>query len=174
MVRTTWFAGLPFSRSTPPLRRHSTPASTCRTCDGHRLRNRNTATVVEVQKLRIHDHMTPKATQEELQAASYAALRAHPTSEQAKALVAKLSSMVEEHTIRAGSRQRKRRGTASKLEYATGALLADLLRPLDAEEPNGWVYRSLQKTSFTGPVKWRAFLQLIDGLKGLALLQHVP
>ena len=72
--------------------------------------------------------MTPKATQEELQAASYAALRAHPTSEQAKALVAKLSSMVEEHTIRAGSRQRKRRGTASKLEYATGAFLADLLR----------------------------------------------
>src|SRR5712672_667682 len=105
--------------------------------------------------------MTPKATQEDLQAASYAALRAHPTSQQAKALVVKLSSMVEEHTISAGLRQRKRRDTAGKLEYATGAFLADLLRPLDAEEPNGWVYKSLRKTSFTGAsVGRRAFEQL--------------
>src|SRR3979411_1648743 len=98
------------------------------------------------QHQRVHDavseHMIPKATQEELQAATYASLRAHATSEQAKALVAKLSSMVEEHTIQTGLRQRKRRDTAGKLEYATGAFLADLLRPLDAEGPNGWVYKS--------------------------------
>jgi hypothetical protein len=119
--------------------------------------------------------MTPKVTQEELQAATYASLRAHATSEQAKALVAKLSSMVEEHTIQAGSRQRKRRGTAAKLQYATGAFLADLLRPLDAEEPNGWVYKSLHKASFTGaPVGRHAFDQLYNGLEGLGFLQHVP
>jgi hypothetical protein len=118
--------------------------------------------------------MTLKATQEELQAASYATLRAHPTSEQAKALVAKLSSMVEEQTLQSGSRQRKRRDTAGKLQYATGAFLADLLRPLDAEEPNGWVYRSLNNASFTGPVGRRVFDQLMDGLKGLALLEQVP
>ena len=119
--------------------------------------------------------MISKATQEELQAASYATLRAHATSEQANALVAKLASMVEEHTIRAGLRQRKRRDTAGKLEYATGAFLADLLRPLDAEEPNGWVYRSLNKASFTGkPVGRHAFDQLIEGLKGLAFLEQVP
>ena len=41
--------------------------------------------------------MTFAYTQEELQAATYASLRAHATSEQAKALVATLSSMVEEH-----------------------------------------------------------------------------
>ena len=53
--------------------------------------------------------------------------------------------------------------------------MADLLRPLDAEEPNGWVYRSLHKASFTGAAVGRhAFFQLIDGLKGLAFLQHVP
>ncbi|MBR1255208.1 hypothetical protein JQ634_16045 [Bradyrhizobium sp. AUGA SZCCT0240] len=53
--------------------------------------------------------------------------------------------------------------------------MADLLRPLDAVEPNGWVYRSLNKVSFTGkPVGRRAFNQLIDGLKGLALMEHVP
>lgn len=113
--------------------------------------------------------------QEELQAASYAALRAHPTSEEAKALVAKLSSMVEEHTISSGLRQRKRRDTAGKLEYATGAFLADLLRPLNTEEPNGWVYRSLNKGGFTrGAVGRHAFNQLYLGLEGLGFLQHVP
>lgn len=35
----------------------------------------------------------------------------YPTSDQATALVAKLSSMVEDYTIRAGLRQRKRRDT---------------------------------------------------------------
>jgi hypothetical protein len=114
--------------------------------------------------------------QEELQAASYAALRAHPTSERAKAVVAKLASMVEEHTIQSGLRQRKRRDTAGKLVYATGAFLADLLRPFEAEEPNGgWVYRSLNKGSFTGkPVGRHAFNQLHDGFEGLGFLQHVP
>ncbi|MFL5237795.1 MAG: hypothetical protein ACJ8EL_09375, partial [Rhizomicrobium sp.] len=111
----------------------------------------------------------------ELQAASYAALRAHATSEQAKALVAKLSSMVEEHTIQAGLRQRKRRDTAGKLEYATGAFLADLMRPLDAEEPNAWVYKSLNKKSFTGaPVGRHAFHQLYNGLAGLGLRTWTP
>ncbi|NEU96034.1 hypothetical protein [Bradyrhizobium uaiense] len=116
-------------------------------------------------------------TQEELQAASYAALRAHATSERAQALVAKLASMVEEKTIQIGLRQRKRRGAAAsaKLEYATGAFLADLLRPFDAEQHSGWVYKSLSKASFTGaPVGRHAFFQLRDGLEGLGFLQHVP
>jgi hypothetical protein len=47
--------------------------------------------------------------------------------------------MVEEQSIAMGLRKKKRKTTAGKLEYATGAFLADLLRPLDAEEPNGWV-----------------------------------
>jgi hypothetical protein len=113
--------------------------------------------------------------QEELQAATYATLRAHATSDEAKALVAKLAVMVEDCTIRAGLRKNKRTGTAGKLEYATGAFLADLLRPLGTEEPNGWVYRSLKKTSFTGAaVTRRTFEQVVDGLKGLAFLDHVP
>ncbi len=119
--------------------------------------------------------MTPKVTQKELQAATYASLRAHATSEQAKVLVAKLSSMVEERTIQIGLRKKKRKDTAGKLEYATGAFLADLLRPLDADEPKGWVYRSLRKASFNGAaVPWRTFEQLREGLESLAFLDHVP
>jgi hypothetical protein len=41
--------------------------------------------------------MTSKPTQEELQAASNATLRAHATSDAAKALVARLAAVVEEH-----------------------------------------------------------------------------
>jgi hypothetical protein len=41
--------------------------------------------------------MTSKPTQEELQAATNATLRAHATSDEAKALVAKLAAMVDEH-----------------------------------------------------------------------------
>ena len=105
--------------------------------------------------------MTPKATQEELQAATYATLRAHATSEQAKAFVVKLSSMVQEHTIQAGLRKNKRKDPAGKLAYATGAFLADLLRPLWKEEQNGWVYRSLKKASFNGEaVAYRTFEQV--------------
>jgi hypothetical protein len=114
-------------------------------------------------------------TEDELQAATYATLRAHATSEQANALVAKLASMVEGFSIATGLRKNKRKATAGKLEYATGAFLADLLHPLDAEEPNGWVYRSLQAKSFTrAAVPRRTFEQLVDGLKGLACLDHVP
>jgi hypothetical protein len=112
--------------------------------------------------------------QEELQAANYAALRADPVSEHATALVAKLSSMVEDRTVQIGLRKNKRKDTAGKLEYATGAFLADLLRPLEADEPNGWVYRSLKKASFNGgAVPWRTFEQLMEGLKSLAYLDHV-
>ena len=119
--------------------------------------------------------MTPKPTQEELQAASYASLRAHATSEQAKALVAKLAAMVEDHTIQTGLRKNKRKDPAGKLAYATGAFLADLLRPLWKEEQNGWVYRSLKKASFNGEaVAYRTFEQLLGGLKGLQFLDQVP
>src|SRR6266700_3971005 len=41
MVRMTWSAGLVFSHLTPLLRRHSTPASICRTCVGCRLSSHN-------------------------------------------------------------------------------------------------------------------------------------
>jgi hypothetical protein len=113
--------------------------------------------------------------QEELQAATYASLRAHPVTEEAEALVAKLAAIVEDHTIQTGLRKNKRKDGAGKLGYATGAFLADLLRPLWSEEPNGWVYRSLKKASYNGAaVAWRTFEQLFEGLEGLEFLDHVP
>ena len=119
--------------------------------------------------------MTPKATQEELRAATYASLRAHATSDRAEALVATLAAMVEDHTIQTGLRKNRRKDPAGKLVYATGAFLADLMKPLWDEEPNGWVYRSLKKASFNGEaVAYRTFEQLFEGLKSLGFLDYVP
>jgi septation ring formation regulator EzrA len=88
--------------------------------------------------------------QQELQAATHATLRAHAITDEAKALVAKLATMVEDHGISAGLRKNRRKGTAGNLEYASGAFLANLLRALSAEvpEPNGWVYRSMQASGW--------------------------
>jgi len=120
------------------------------------------------------EHMTPKATQAELQAATNATLRAHATSEEAKALVARLAAMVEEHSVAVGDRKYKRKSTVGKLEYATGAFLAYLLRAKGPEQRSQWVYRSKHGKSFTGTVSRRTFGQLTDGLIGLAFVEHIP
>jgi hypothetical protein len=114
--------------------------------------------------------------QDELQAATYAALRAHPISEQAQALVSTLAGMLDNHALATGARKNKRKSTAEKLDYAVGAFLADLLRAYgDGEpEPNPWVYRSMHAKSFNGAaVSYRTFGSLVDGLKQLGFLQRV-
>src|ERR1700733_14238264 len=90
--------------------------------------------------------------QDELQAATYATLRAHATSEPAQALVSTLAGILDDHALATGTRKNKRKNTAEKLDYAVGAFLADLLRGYgDGEpEPNPWVYRSMHAKSFNG------------------------
>ena len=112
----------------------------------------------------------------ELQAATYASLRAHPTSEEAEALVKTLAATVQDHALAAGIRKNKRNGTAEKLGHAVGAFLANLLRACGDDEPtpNPWVYRSMHAKSFTGAaVSFRTFASLVDELKQLGFLQHV-
>jgi hypothetical protein len=118
--------------------------------------------------------MTSKPTQEELQAATNATLRAHATSDEAKALVAKLAGMVDEYAHAVGLRKNKRGKTAAKLQYATGAFLANLLRAHDPEQSTEWVYRSLYRKGFSrAAVSYLTFMELLESLKGLALLEHI-
>jgi hypothetical protein len=122
--------------------------------------------------------MTPLSIdQEELRSATYASLRAQPTSEEAKALVNTLAAMVDSHALATGARKNKRKTTAEKLDYAVGAFLADLLRPYGDNEdttPNPWIYRSMHAKSFNGAsVSYRTFARLVEGLRQLGLLQHV-
>jgi hypothetical protein len=114
--------------------------------------------------------------QDELQAAAHASLRAHPISDEAEALVSELTGTVNAHALATGTRKNKRKSTSDKLKYAVGAFLADLLRAYgqDEPDPNPWVYRTMHAKSFTGAkVSFRTFSQLLDGLKRLALLQHI-
>jgi hypothetical protein len=114
--------------------------------------------------------------QKELRSAIHASLWARPVSAEAEAIVATLTAMLSEHALASKARKNKRDSTAEKLSYATGAFLADLLRPYDHTDPkpSPWVYRSMHAKSFTNkPVTYRIFVSLIDGLKGLGLLQQV-
>jgi hypothetical protein len=118
--------------------------------------------------------MTRKVTQQELQAATNATLRAHPVSEEAKLLVAKLAAMADQHAIATGLRKNRRKQTAEKLRYATGAFLANLLRAQSPELASQWVYRSQHAQGFTGAsVSSRTFTHLVKALRGLALIEHV-
>ena len=119
--------------------------------------------------------MNSRPTQEELKAANHATLRAHATSDEAKALVARLAATVTEHLLATGVRKNQRKKTAEKLEYATGAFLANLLRPHGSDEPHGcWVYRSMHAKGFTGAaVSYRMFAQIVETLAGLALIDQV-
>jgi hypothetical protein len=114
--------------------------------------------------------------QDELQAATYASLRAHATSEAAQAFVSTLAGMLDNHALATGARKNKRKSTAEKLDYAVGAFLADLLRAYgDGEpEPNPWVYRSMHAKSFNGAaVSYRTFGRLVEGLTQLGFIQRV-
>src|SRR5258708_9412194 len=118
--------------------------------------------------------MNSPPTQEELQAATNATLRAHATSDEAKALVARLVGMLEEHALAVGLRKNRRNKTAEKLEYATGAFLANLLRAQCSEQSSEWVYRSMYAKGLTGPgVSYRTCKLLVEGLKRLALIDQI-
>jgi hypothetical protein len=118
--------------------------------------------------------MTRKPSQEELQAATNATLRAHATSDEAKALVVRLAAMVDEHAHAVGLRKHKRDKTAERLAYATGAFLANLLRAHGPEQSSEWVYRSMYRHGFSGAaVSYRTFKQLLEGLTGLALVEQI-
>ena len=65
------------------------------------------------------EHMTPRATQEELQAATNATLRAHATSDEAKALVGRLAAIVDEHVRAARDRCSKSRASSARITPTT-------------------------------------------------------
>jgi hypothetical protein len=118
--------------------------------------------------------MTSKVIQEELQTATNATLRAHATSDEGKALVAGLAAMVDEHAHAVGLLKNKRGKTAAKHQYATGAFLANLLRAHGPEQSSEWVYRSMYKKGFSrAAVSYLTFKELIEGLKGLALIDQI-
>ena len=117
--------------------------------------------------------MHANISQDELQEATAATLRAHATSKEAEALVADIASRVAENELATGTRQNRRRDTAGDLVYAVGAFVADLLKPLGSERPHEWVYRSMHAKSFTAKkVKYRTFASIVEQLDELGFLDR--
>ncbi|MBG0799528.1 hypothetical protein IYX23_17815 [Methylocystis sp. L43] len=115
------------------------------------------------RKLNIIAQVTETATERR---GIYATLIAHSITEEADALVAKLSAKVCE--------RRTNRGREAAIHHAVGAFLADLLRAEAWKNAQGWVYRSLKTEAFSGEeVSYRAFKFVVESLVALGWLQHV-
>ncbi len=111
------------------------------------------------------------AVKNALMDADYAALSARPCTDQAQRLVDEVFSQV----VVGGS---KGRGggysdTKQQMFMAVMGFLGDLLWA--AGNGWGWVYRSLQKKSFTGQeVGYHAFKRVLERLKELGFVEHKP
>ena len=88
----------------------------------------------------------------ELRDATFASLEGHPCTEAAQALTEAVNELML-HQLAHAEFNGEPKTNRNKLKPAIAAFLADLL---SAE--GKWVYRSLKKDSFTGPVGARAFL----------------
>jgi hypothetical protein len=102
----------------------------------------------------------------ELRDATFASLEGRACTEAAQALTATVNEQVLRELARAeaaGAAKTNRK----KLKPAIAAFLADLLGT-----EGKWVYRSLKKDSFTGPVGARAFLPLQQAMRELGLVEH--
>src|SRR6476661_4820586 len=103
--------------------------------------------------------------------AEYAALSARPCTDQSRRLVDEVFARV----VVGGS---KGRGggysdTKQQMFMAVMGFLGDLLWA--AGNGWGWVYRSLQKKSFTGQdVGYHAFKRVLERLKELGFVEHKP
>ena len=112
----------------------------------------------------------------QLRDARYATLDSRAVSDKANQLVDRLTGEIANWEIRYGRRKRHRRRGADKLRAAVTGFLGDvLLARKTGAEASGWVYRSMQAQGFTGKrVSHRTFAALVDGLKDLGMVQHMP
>jgi hypothetical protein len=114
----------------------------------------------EIQRLRS----APKAT-----------LDARARSEIARYLTKRLAHDLAAWEQTAARRTNKRRGRLQKLETAIGAFTTDLLLAQNNPAAGGWVWRSLNKESFTGQtVSFRDFKALVEGWLACALIKRTP
>ena len=89
---------------------------------------------------------------------SMATLDATARSESAKRLIARLANELTNWETAFADRKNQRKGRLEKLQAAIGAFMADLLNACNHPEANGWTWRSLTKSGFTGQtVSFRDF-----------------
>jgi|GEM_PF-529288 len=114
----------------------------------------------------------PAPTEDELKAANMATLDAVVASPEAVALVDALMDRLSLRRADNGTRKLTE-AAYSSYRLAVGALLADLLLNVKADQLPNPVYRSMRSNAFTGgPVTYRAFNEVQAALVDLGLLER--
>ena len=109
-----------------------------------------------------------------LRVAPMATLDATARSESAKGLIARLADELTNWETAFAARKNQRKGRLEKLQAAIGAFLADLLNACNHPEANGWTWRSLSKSGFTGhTVSFRDFDAIVSAWAACGLLERV-
>ena len=109
-----------------------------------------------------------------LRVAPMATLDANARSESAKRLIALLADELTNWETAFADRKNQRKGRLEKLQAAIGAFGADLLNARNHPEANGWTWRSLHKSGFTGQtVSFRDFNTVVRAWVACGLLERV-
>jgi hypothetical protein len=104
----------------------------------------------------------------------YADLRSRSRTQSAHDLVWRLYWDIVGHEQKTGSRVRKRRSrTGVKFTEALERLVGDLLRARTGSAGTSRIYQPMGSRDFMdAPVKYDLFMRVLDGLKGLGLVEH--
>ena len=104
-----------------------------------------------------------------------ATLDAQARSESARAVTELLANeLTRWESWRPRGARTKRKGRIEKLQTAIGAFLADLLSARNDPDANGWTWRSLNKSGFTGhAVSFRDFDAVVSAWLACGLLERV-
>jgi hypothetical protein len=109
-----------------------------------------------------------------LRVAPMATLNAKVRSENAKRLTAYLANELTSWEAAASRRKHKRQGRLEKLRAAVGSFVADLLGARNHTEANGWTWRSLSKSGFTGQtVSFRNFDAVVSAWVSCGLVERI-
>jgi hypothetical protein len=104
--------------------------------------------------------------------ALYAPLDCRAQSDQARALVDEVVSLVTAHEHATGTRTNRRSKKVADLRVAVEGFLADLLKAQASPTSHGYVYRAVRPANFTeGAVSYRVFKALTEAMTAADLLE---
>jgi hypothetical protein len=126
---------------------------------------------ISVQTSEEEDEAARKRARE-FDDALYAPLDCRAQSDQARALVDTVVSLVTEHEHATGTRTNRRSKKVADLRIAVEGFLADLLKAQAVPASHGYVYRAMRPGNFTeGAVGYRVFKALTEVMTAADLLQ---
>jgi hypothetical protein len=107
--------------------------------------------------------------------ASYASLDSRADTDEAKALVEQVTTLVEDQERGGGKRKNNRVSTRTKLKRAAEGFLGDLLHSAANAKSEGWVFHARRPDAFSRElVSYRTFKSLTVSLVELGLIDHKP